>query len=134
MRTDPDLMEGTFIDECMRRLGAQETLARCYYKNKARVAIFREKKTIPRSTEQTEIWIHSVGNPYVSRNEKLSEFCSKPFRYVEEKTTRNFIISFRTIPRKIKMLGILFQIIWQKKKTLGISLTKEKNFWKLVPN
>ncbi len=28
MRTDPDLVEGTFIDECMLRLGAQETLAR----------------------------------------------------------------------------------------------------------
>jgi hypothetical protein len=43
MRSDPDLMAGTFIDECMLRLGAQETLARCHYKNKARVAIFREE-------------------------------------------------------------------------------------------
>ncbi len=45
---------------------------------RSRVAIFREKM-LPRNTEQTEILIHFVGIPYVSRNGKRSEFRSEPF-------------------------------------------------------
>jgi hypothetical protein len=36
---------------------------------------------------------------------------------MEEKTTRNFVISFRSA--EIKMLGIPFQTILQERKTLG---------------
>jgi hypothetical protein len=41
---------------------------------------FSERKIIPWNTEQTEIFIHSVGIPPVSRNGKRSEFFSEPFR------------------------------------------------------
>ncbi len=40
-----------------------------------KVAIFRDK-IIPRSTEQTEILMFSVGIPSVSRNRKRAEFPS----------------------------------------------------------
>ncbi len=40
--------------------------------------------------------------------------------FVKYKNTTNFVILFRTISRKIKMLRILFWTILQKRKILGI--------------
>jgi hypothetical protein len=48
-----------------------------------RVVIFREN-IIPRNTEQTEVLIHSVGIPSVSRKGKHSEFRYEPFRIREK--------------------------------------------------
>ncbi len=117
----------------------------CHYNMQSRVAIFREeKKKIPRNTEETEILIQSVKIPSVPRNGKCSDFCSEPWKikktqncvpnhfaedkkdrnsvpnnFAEEKNTQNFIISFRTIPRKRKT---------QKRKTLNHQSKKEKSF------
>jgi hypothetical protein len=74
---------------------------------------FFKKKIIPRNTEQMDIFMHSVGIPSISRNGKLSEFRSKASavekalnslqnNFVEEKISRNFVISFLTIPRNNK--------------------------------
>jgi hypothetical protein len=74
-----------------------------------------------------------MSSPSRNRNTRNSV----PNRFVEERPTRNFVISFRTIPGKIKMLGIPFRTILQKRKTLRISfqtLSSEENLWKLVPN
>jgi hypothetical protein len=49
---------------------------------------------------------------------------------------RNFITSFRTIQRKIEMLGIWSRTSSQKRKTLEIfseTLSKRKHFRKIVP-
>jgi hypothetical protein len=38
--------------------------------------------------------------------------------FVQEKTTQIFVISFQTLPQKIKILGIPFPTILQKRKIL----------------
>jgi hypothetical protein len=43
---------------------------------------------------------------------------SVPKHFIEDKYTRNFLVLFRTIPQKIKMLGIPFKSILQKRKTV----------------
>jgi hypothetical protein len=56
---------------------------------------------------------------------------SVPNHFAEEKNTGNFIISFRTILRKVKMLRILFQTISKKRKHLEFRfepLSKRKKF------
>jgi hypothetical protein len=107
--------------------------------SRTRVVVFREKN-IPQNTEQTKIFIHSIGIPSVSRDGKCSEFRSQahsteetslefraePFRKREKH--RKFVILFRTIPQKITNSA--------KEKNTRISfrsLDKKKNFWKIVP-
>jgi hypothetical protein len=58
---------------------------------------------------------------------------SVPNHFAEEKNTQNYIILFRTFPRKIKILGLPFWTISQKRKTLRIlfQTIKRKIFWNL---
>jgi hypothetical protein len=64
-------------------------------------------------------WSHSAEDKNVQNSVRN--------HFVEEKNTRNFVISFLTIPWKIKMLGIPFCAITQKRKTHRIL------FWTIRP-
>jgi hypothetical protein len=115
--------------------------------SRTRVVVFREK-IIPQNTEQTEVYIHSIGIPSDRGTENARNFdqahsteetsleCrTEPFRKREKH--RKFLILFRTIPQKMKMLWIPSKLlIPQKRKTLEFRselLTRKKNFWKIVP-
>jgi hypothetical protein len=74
-------------------------------RQQTRVALF-QGKNIPRNMEQREILTHSVGIPSVPWNGKSSEF--RPNHFAEKKHSE-LVNSFRTILRKIKMLGIRFR-------------------------
>jgi hypothetical protein len=100
--------------------------------------LFSERKKIPRNAEETEILIHSVrfflfrgaerkmhGIPFRTILRKITIWNSVPNHFAKQKNTRYFIISFQTIPRKIKILGISqirskvrisFRTIRQRKK------------------
>ncbi len=54
--------------------------------------------------------------------------------FVEDKSTGNFVILFRTEPRKTKMFRILFGTIRRREKLSNEPLSKRKNCLKLIGN
>ncbi len=59
---------------------------------------------------------------------------SIPNHFIEEKKTENFKILFRTIPQKIKMLGIPFGRREKYSEFRSEPWSERKNLWKLVSN
>ncbi len=112
----------------------------------SRVVIFREKKFSGTRKRQKFIPLefhlfcgsenarNSVPS-HSAKNEKTQN--SVPNHFVEDKKARNFIILFRTILWKKKMLGIPCWIILQKRKHSELHnfspnhSTEDKKFWNL---
>jgi hypothetical protein len=119
-----------------------------------RVAFFK-KKLFPQNTEQATIFIFFVGEfrPFRLTEKARNSVQAIPKKYKKfgipirtpnhfrrreiHSELRNFVISFRTISRKIKMLRIPFRTISQKRETHAISLRKKKLLetrFKLIKN
>jgi hypothetical protein len=68
------LLNGFYYDHKAAYIAAQAILINNPQRKKRVGLPFSEKKIIPRNTEQTDILIHSIGIPFVSRKGKCSEF------------------------------------------------------------
>jgi hypothetical protein len=79
---------------------------------------FSDKKIIPQKTAEFRLFC-GTENARKSVPRHSAEDKKTPNsipNHVEEKNTQNCVISYRTIPQNIKMPGILFRTLTQKRK------------------